>query len=334
MSFSGSSTIPYARVGIDLAYDNSGTLTAVTSPNYSVSWIYATDEMTQPIAAVVGQAQYNSLAAARSASQPSFPNRTVREWKLLYSTIYHRTGGSTVFDEASDYRASSNVPGAASVAGSPASSITYVPTSPFIATNVQGALDELATSVNPAVSATAYSASITATLAYNSASANSSSIYTVSSSLVLVSASNVSASATATLAYSRVNTLYADYASGTTPTVTEVAHIGDWNPVSNNLSYIRRGSFIRFLGSTMWQGVGSSPANDAFCYIPVSGIFVVSDNVSITPISCYYISGGVYYTASIRASESNGFTYLKTSTAMPTQSNLTIDFTVMMAYHA
>jgi hypothetical protein len=144
MTFEDNVARAYKISGTTPQFDSSGTLTNVTNGNYWSSWIYGTNEATYPYAAVVGQFQWTTLAAAQAGSQPTFPNMTTREWKLIYRVIWRFQGGNVSVQQTEDYRTVSNIPGAAAPTTLPASQVTYVPTSPLTLTTVQGALDQVA----------------------------------------------------------------------------------------------------------------------------------------------------------------------------------------------
>jgi hypothetical protein len=102
MTLERSSTTPYRLNGAQLQYDNNGTLTNVSGNAYSVSWVYATGDATQPIYTVLGQGTYGTLTAARNAALPEIRISTA-EWKLIYRVIYRNTNPAT-YIEAADYR--------------------------------------------------------------------------------------------------------------------------------------------------------------------------------------------------------------------------------------
>jgi hypothetical protein len=142
--FANAITAPYSATST-LSYDNAGTLTQVPNTNYVMNWVYATDDISNPISVVVGQSVSGSLTAIRASAQPTFPSISVREWKLLYSIIYQRNGASVSFIESADYRTVSTLPGTTTTSSLPAASITFTPTGNITSTNVQNALSELDT---------------------------------------------------------------------------------------------------------------------------------------------------------------------------------------------
>ena len=146
MTFESAVANVYKASGTSLQFDNAGTLTTVTTTgggNYVTNWVYATDDITYPIYCVVSQAQYNTLAQARAATTPTFPNITTREWKLIYTVIYRNPAGVAAFIEATDYRTVSTLPGAV-VTSLPAASVTFTPIDGITAGNVQVAFSQVA----------------------------------------------------------------------------------------------------------------------------------------------------------------------------------------------
>lgn len=140
-SFSGGTAAP--------VFDLTGVMTPVTNTDYFNAWFYGTTEYNYPISIVMGQGQHTSLANAAAEGEPSIPGRSTREWKLLYQTIYRLQGGTTTFQSATDYRGAVTLPGQGSANTLPASQVTYIPTAPLSATQVQSALDQLATLSSP-----------------------------------------------------------------------------------------------------------------------------------------------------------------------------------------
>lgn len=126
--------------GGNLQWDNAGTPATVGNGKYAVNWVYAANDMDYPVMVVVSQAEYNTLALARSASLPSFPNVPTAELKLIYRTIW--SGTTAAFVEATDYRTSATLPAGGTTTPA-ASNVTFVPAGNIAATNVQAALEEL-----------------------------------------------------------------------------------------------------------------------------------------------------------------------------------------------
>ena len=147
MQFAAGSTTPYKATAGLLKYDNAGTLTSVTTGWYVCNWAYMSNEpnAAYPIRVVVGQAQHQNSTSYNAATEPTFPNMSTREWKLLYKLVYRNVSDTTpTFISATDYRGASSIP-SAGTQSLPASAVTFVPGGAIAATDVQGALDELDT---------------------------------------------------------------------------------------------------------------------------------------------------------------------------------------------
>jgi len=142
MTSATASATPYSVNAGTLRYDNAGVLTAVGVNGYVVNWVYATNDKDYPIAVVVSQEEFTTLGQARAATQPSFPNLTTREWKLLYSVMYRNAAGTPTFTESVDYRNTSSLPNA-TVSSLPAIAVTVTPFGTIAATNVQAVLEEI-----------------------------------------------------------------------------------------------------------------------------------------------------------------------------------------------
>lgn len=142
MTSNVASATPYAVNAGALQYDLNGVLTNASNNNYIVNWVFATNDKDYPVAVVVGQTQNATLIGARNAAQPTFPNITTREWKLLYSVMYRNAAGTPTFIESVDYRNASSLPNA-TVTSLPAISVTFTPAGAIASVNVQAALEEL-----------------------------------------------------------------------------------------------------------------------------------------------------------------------------------------------
>ena len=150
MTFNSSlSNIPYLVNGNNLVYDNNGILTDCPVNQYVVSWIYATNDINNPIYCVLGQETYNNLSKAQTASLPLIPISTA-EWKLLYRVIYKNISGVPTYTEAYDYRSvSSGPPTVLTSISNPLASNVYTITDEFnnilssSDTTVQTALNKL-----------------------------------------------------------------------------------------------------------------------------------------------------------------------------------------------
>jgi hypothetical protein len=127
--------------GGNLQYDNGSGVTDAGNNKYVVNHVYATMDASNPIACVIGQADYNTVSLARNAPLPTFNGLATREWKLLYKTIWQNSGGGT-YVEQTDYRTVSSLPNGATTAQA-ASSVTFNPSGNIAATNVQSALEEV-----------------------------------------------------------------------------------------------------------------------------------------------------------------------------------------------
>lgn len=125
--------------------DNSYTMADGSNSNYIPVWVYASNDTTRPIYIITPSltAGYTTIANARNATAPVVP--FAAEVKLLYRWIYR---GDGEYQEAADYRTSSSLPTAASV--------SFAPSGTIEATNVQAAVEELATESDLAYVAAAY----------------------------------------------------------------------------------------------------------------------------------------------------------------------------------
>ena len=144
MQFESNVAVPYKATAGALKWDNNGTLTSVSSNQYGVNWVYATNDTAYPIAVVVGQANYANATAYNAASLPTITTLTTMEWKLLYKVVYQNLAGTPTYVTIADYRTASTIPsgGTSSV---PASNVSYTPGGNIVATNVQTAIEELDT---------------------------------------------------------------------------------------------------------------------------------------------------------------------------------------------
>lgn len=157
MRFESAIAVPW-KLGATPApqYDTGSGLADVTANRYFCSWCYATNDQDYPIYIVVGQAQYTTVAGARSDPLPSTPGQVTKEWKLLYRVIYQRNGASATYIEATDYREVSTGPGSSYTPAShtaltdrdatgshPGSAISNTPAGGVAATDVQAAINEL-----------------------------------------------------------------------------------------------------------------------------------------------------------------------------------------------
>lgn len=138
------SAITAKVVGGALKYDNAGSLASVDTSKFVTNWLYCTTETTTPLMLVTGQAQYSTLALARTAPLPTFPNMPTAELKVIYRIIWQNQGGTPTYIESTDYRTASTLPagGTPTVA---AADVTFAASGNIAATNVQAAIEELDT---------------------------------------------------------------------------------------------------------------------------------------------------------------------------------------------
>jgi hypothetical protein len=125
-----------------LNYDSSGTLTSVPVSQYVANWLYGSPDIANGFYLVVGQAAHSTVAAARSAALPYFPNLPTPELKLLYQVIWRNVGGTPTYVEATDYRNASSLP-AGGTGAVTAAAVSFTPGGDVVATNVQNAIEEL-----------------------------------------------------------------------------------------------------------------------------------------------------------------------------------------------
>jgi len=98
------STTPYRAVTGVLQYDNgSGTLQPVDNSKFVNSWVYASNDPTEPIYIVIGQNQYTTQNLALADGTPTI-NLSTAEWKLLYKVIYQNDNGAPDYKQTVDYR--------------------------------------------------------------------------------------------------------------------------------------------------------------------------------------------------------------------------------------
>ena len=125
---------------------NSYTLTDFNSARYFNVWVYAATDMDVPVYTFTetfasGTGGYTTIAGARAVGIPDLSNLGLSpEIKLLYRVIYR---GDGTFQEQTDYRTSSSLP-SGSIATPTAISVSLTPTGVVTETNVQAAIDRLA----------------------------------------------------------------------------------------------------------------------------------------------------------------------------------------------
>lgn len=110
MTFVDGATVLYSLNGSNIQYDNAGTLTDAGNNKYICHYVFATNDISVPIYALIGQAQHDTLAAAQNEATPSFAGLSTVEWKLLYKVIYRNTGSPPTYVTTQDYRLVSGVP--------------------------------------------------------------------------------------------------------------------------------------------------------------------------------------------------------------------------------
>ena len=110
-------TTYYNGAAGSLKYNNGNTLAAAGANQYLASWIFATNDPTRPIVAIIGQRVDTTLANARANNKyESLALGTLpfKEMKLLYRVILRNDAAP--FEETQDLRSVSNVPAGTYVA--------------------------------------------------------------------------------------------------------------------------------------------------------------------------------------------------------------------------
>ncbi|CAB5079688.1 hypothetical protein UFOVP141_8 [uncultured Caudovirales phage] len=125
-------TTPYATTGGALAYDASGTLTAVGAGKIVVNDIYCCLDRGRSIYCRAGTAEYTTETLARAAPQATWANAATPEIKLLYRVLYKNQGGTITYVDKIDYRTSGSVPQGGTPAISPHAS-THNGSDPIVA---------------------------------------------------------------------------------------------------------------------------------------------------------------------------------------------------------
>lgn len=106
-------SVYYKLNGTALRYNNGNNLADCTPNRYMAMWIFATNDISVPIVALMGQRQDTTLANARANNtyeSLSFGTLPFKEMKLLYRVILRSTGSPPTYTETQDYRAISNLP--------------------------------------------------------------------------------------------------------------------------------------------------------------------------------------------------------------------------------
>jgi hypothetical protein len=131
---SGTSRLRYPNTGSSYA------LTDCADNRFLALWVYASNDVDRPIYVVTPAlaATYTTVANARAALAPALP--FAPELKLLYRWIYR---GDGEYQEAADYRTAASLP-SGGVSAPVAASVTFSPSGTIAATNVQAAIEEVA----------------------------------------------------------------------------------------------------------------------------------------------------------------------------------------------
>lgn len=124
--------------------------------------------------------------------------------------------------------------------------------------------------------------------------------------------------------------LYTDY-EGDAITWHTVSYLA-LSPVSNNMSYQLRGKVLRIAGTIYWGGVGAATGGTEMFSIPVTGVNNITAGSSYTAFPVSYLSGGDYYTTHVKMSASTTGTTFQLATALPSASNVVMDWTVLRTY--
>lgn len=106
-------TTYYKEVTGTLQYNNGNALANVGNNKYIAMWVFATNDTTTPITALMGQRQDTTLAQARANNK--FESLTLgtlpfQEMKILYRVLLRNQGGTTTWIENQDLRSISNIP--------------------------------------------------------------------------------------------------------------------------------------------------------------------------------------------------------------------------------
>jgi hypothetical protein len=135
-------------------------LTDCADNRFIAVWVYASNDVDRPIYVVTPAlaATYTTVANARAALAPVLP--FAPELKLLYRWIYR---GDGEYQEAADYRTASSLP-SGGVSAPVAASVTFSPSGTIVATNVQAAIEEVASEALPASGGTL--TNVSETIAY------------------------------------------------------------------------------------------------------------------------------------------------------------------------
>ena len=143
--FDSASTAYVKMNGTIPRYDNAGTLTDIPAGNYGIIWQYATNRYVTPIIHILGQGNYNTIALAQAAPQPTLYGLTVAEWKIVNRIIIHRAASALQWVQTDPLYQTTSGPavGGGGISQLPAGNITLTPTTNIISTNVQAGFQEL-----------------------------------------------------------------------------------------------------------------------------------------------------------------------------------------------
>ena len=112
-------SVYYKLNGTNLRYNNGNALADCDNNKYMAMWIFATNDITTPIVALMGQRQDTLIADARANNKyESLALGTLpfQEMKLLYRVLLRNTGSPPTYTEVQDLRNITNVPSGTYVA--------------------------------------------------------------------------------------------------------------------------------------------------------------------------------------------------------------------------
>ena len=113
-TFSGSQAGFFQLTGTRVEFDNGGVLTGATNGNFVAYFVFATDNIANPIFVIMGQRQDTSLANAQANALPSslaLDSLPSAEMKLIYVVYIQQVNPTTQAIGATvDYRGSSSLP--------------------------------------------------------------------------------------------------------------------------------------------------------------------------------------------------------------------------------
>jgi len=87
-------------------YDNAGTIADVSPAQYSMTWVYWSNDIANKVIMVMGQGQYSTQAQAEAIGPESLtlPSQLAVESKLLYRIVWKRNGAVVTKASTTDYR--------------------------------------------------------------------------------------------------------------------------------------------------------------------------------------------------------------------------------------